>query len=123
LKGSPKTKNRFIFLKYYLDEFLKWLSSFIQEIWWGYGEKPIRVLIACFVVIILSCIVIHYLYSVGQGRTIYDSLWYSVVSFITLGDLDFKPTGWIRLIVGFEGIMGILGFGFLISGFTRKNRY
>jgi hypothetical protein len=123
LKESPKTKNRFTFLKYYLDEFLKWLSSFIQEIWWGYGEKPIRVLIACFVVIILSCIVIYNLYSVGQGKTIYDSLWYSVVSFITLGDADFKPTGWIRLIVGFEGIMGILGFGFLISGFSGKSRY
>jgi hypothetical protein len=111
----------------YLDNMLKccalWFSLIIQNWWWGYGERPVRVLLACLFVIILSSVLIHNLYGVGQGKTIYDSLWYSVVSFITLGDADFKPTGWIRLVVGFEGIMGILGFGFLISGFTGKNRY
>jgi hypothetical protein len=46
-----------------------------------------------------------------------------VISFIPLGDADFRPEGWVRLIVGLDGMMGILGFGFLVSGFAGKNRY
>jgi hypothetical protein len=100
-----------------------WLSLLIQDIWWGYGEKPSRILLIFPILIILSSVFIHELYSVVHGKTIFDSLWYSVISFIPLGDADFRPEGWVRLIVGLDGMMGILGFGFLVSGFAGKNRY
>ncbi len=118
------TKDHWRFhLKNLIKNGAHWFSSSVQNFWWGYGEKPERVLLICSIIIIFSGVLIHNLYGVYQGRTIYDSFWYSIVSFITLGDPEFKPTGWVRLIVGCEGILGLLGFGFLISGYAGKSKY
>lgn len=103
----------------------------------GYGEKPIRVILtSLFVVFFCACLyllggiktstrIIHY-QTVSDFFTasfVYDFLnciYFSFVSFTTLGDGDYHPLEWGRVIWASEGFMGAFFISMFVLTIGRK---
>ena len=104
----------------YLMALFAWLKSGTVLLLTGYGEKPIRVLIAA------SCLIFAYagLFSIpgatsGHGFT--EALYFSMITFTTLGYGDMVPKGSFRLIAGSEALCGILFTGLFLFCIGRKS--
>lgn len=115
---------------FYLSKYrLKWLVSMINNIVWGYGEKPLRIIL--FAVFVISSYAGIYnavewvdTNSNSYNLNIFDSFYYSVVTFSTLGYGDITPnTELLKFLAGSEALLGALTIGLLIAGFSNKNRY
>jgi hypothetical protein len=110
----------FVFTAYYK---LKYLSSLINYLSWGYGERPARVLgwAALFVVAFGA---VFYLWPDHKtSGDILTSFYFSVVTFTTLGYGDIAPTGYMRLVCAAEALLGALSIGLMIAAFSNKTRY
>ena len=95
----------------------KRLSSYLHDLTCGYGEKPRNVLI-CWVVMILFFGLIYLLpgglayngtleASSGRLATAFNALYFSTVTFATLGHTGFEPHGFMRPVVMAEALLGI----------------
>jgi len=47
-------------------------------------------------------------------------LYFSTVTFTTLGYGDMSPMGWLRAVALIEAFFGALTIGFLVAGFSRS---
>ncbi|ARN57001.1 Ion channel [Sedimentisphaera salicampi] len=102
---------------------IKLLPEFLLgDLLFGYGEKPVRVIYAALTVII-TCGLLYF--SVGDlecphspnGSTFFESMYFSVITFTTLGFGDVYPNAthtFTRAVAMFEAISGT----FLISLFV-----
>ena len=106
--------------KYFLNIFLEIVS--------GYGEKPLNA-IMCSLAIILGSAGIYWLFNgivatndkVTFGGTFFESLYFSIVTFATLGYGDLIPkAGFFRFIASFESLMGVVLTAIFIFIFARK---
>ena len=61
----------------------------------------------------------QYIKPLNESKTLLDSIYFSTVTFTTLGYGDLSPIGWIRLITSLEAFFGILSMGFLVAGFSK----
>jgi hypothetical protein len=98
---------------------LKTLSYY----YWQYGKKPQNV-IYISIATILICGFIYWLFPgnvkpVDESKDLLDSIYFSTVTFTTLGYGDLSPVGWLRIISLFEAFFGALNIGFLVAGFSR----
>jgi len=108
---------------------LKYFSSLFQEILWGYGEYPSRVLWIAIGAIITYAYV-YYVSFLGlkpvfsvDDRFI-NSIYFSVVTFTTLGYGDILPnTSNLKIVCGSEALVGAFLIGMVIAGFSNKNKY
>jgi hypothetical protein len=116
-------RKRLRWLSLYLKHTVSYFVSWIQWIWWGYGEKPSRVLFLSLMVILGSAILISKFHSFPPNSPWWEPLYFSAVSFLTVGDSAFQPLGVTRLVVATEALVGLLNLGLLIAGFTNKARY
>lgn len=97
---------------------LKWLSN--------YGESPLYVAGWAILVILISAIIYYWfgIYSSHLESVIYDfpkSLYYSVVTFTTLGYGDFSPFGtYTRIFSAIEAVSGLLLTSFFLVSIYRK---
>lgn len=103
------------------DFFTKSLSCY----YWEYGSKPHRIIYLSFFVIVLFGLV-YWLNSdlinsnVGiQNFSIGDSLYFSTITFTTLGYGDFTPSGWLKVVTAAEAFWGVINMGFLIAGYSN----
>ena len=107
-----------------------WLLSTLDKLYWGYGQKPKRLIY----IIMISVILFGLLYSFFPQeikdpslankpyyKILYDSLYFSVVTFTTLGYGDFIPTEFLRLFAAGEALFGAITLGFLVAGLTRND--
>jgi hypothetical protein len=118
---------------------IKWeLSRWIM----GYGSNPYRVLLTSFLVIIVAAILFPLTggiqeiqgdqaitYSIEDpeqaprwwiGRVLFKSLYFSVVTFATLGYGDIQPIGaFARFLAGVEALLGALLAALLVFVLTR----
>ena len=91
----------------------------IGRLIFGYGEKPERPAIASLVIILLCAIIYCLAGNLGDSgimeqvddqfvtiTSLKTSLYFSVVTFTTLGYGDMQPTGLMRLVAGFEALCG-----------------
>lgn len=93
----------------------------------GYGEKPIRVIITAFGVI--SCYTLVYFLGAGliesggglTNSSFTDCLYFSLVTFSTLGYGDILPKHSFRLLAASEALMGILLCGLLLFCLGRRS--
>ena len=118
-------KKAFIYTKSTLYLSYLYLSSVLNNAYWGYGRKPFRIIFISFVVIILCA----FLYQFNQelmnkpGHQAHmnfsDSFYFSSVTFTTLGYGDFTPNGFLRIVTAFEAIFGGMSIGFLVAGFAN----
>ncbi len=129
----------------------KWLwSCFLNGIY-GYGEKPLNVVISAGVIIIFFALLFssigisnpeiidlkgitvnqntgNIVDSASQGllrnnviRNIPDSLYFSLITFTTLGYGDFRPLeGWGRILAGSEAFVGAFMMALFVYTFARR---
>ena len=104
-----------------------WFEFLFYRLLFGYGEKPHRILVAWIVVIISFT----FLYWVSGGVVLQDinlersngffnCLYFSVVTFTTLGYGDFHPVGWSRIFAGIEALSGAILMALFVVALTRK---
>ena len=113
----------------------KRLSSKIVDLFCGYGEDPIRI-VGISIILILICAICYTFTGISyQGEVIsYDSnmsmlenfylflscLYYSVVTFTTLGYGDFTPVGISRAIAALEAFTGSFTIALFVVVFVKK---
>ena len=105
------------------------LSTGSQKMWltllWlicGYGERPMRTFIS-FLFIILSFAGIYYVdnETTNDGPLEFvDALYFSVVTFTSLGYGDISPLGISRFFAASEALIGVFMISLFVVVFTRK---
>lgn len=55
-----------------------------------------------------------------KGMSFTDSIYYSTVTFTTLGYGDFYPLGYLRVAAASEAFLGGISLGFLVAGFSNS---
>lgn len=110
------------YLKKALRYKIQYFASLFEYFVWGYGERPSRVVVvASFAMLLFSS---FYYFHGPTKSNILDSVYFSVVTFTTLGYGDIHPTdGYMKIACGFEALIGGLSIGLLIGGFANKSRY
>lgn len=107
---------------------LYWLFDIVSE----YGESPRRVVFSAVLTILMSSIIYTLLGIksgvLGNGQAIIEkdfmtSLYFSFVTFTTLGYGDYSPIGFARVIATFQAVAGlILTSLFMVSLFRKYSR-
>ncbi|HEY5124694.1 MAG TPA: hypothetical protein VIK14_13265 [Ignavibacteria bacterium] len=126
---SKNVKNKLLKFElpfYHFKSFMKnlydYISSKVQFLYWGYGEKPFKIIIVTIFQLIIGGFLL-YLFNLDKPYNLGDYIYFSTVSFLTLTDPFFKFDGITRIIVAILALLGIMNLGLLISGFTNKSRY
>ncbi len=105
-----------------------YIPSLIMNILCGYGEKPYRIIVSSFFTI-LSYALIYYLLNAirlseleSYKLTIGDYIYYSVITFTTVGYGDFIPKAipFFRLLAATEAFIGTFMIGLFIFTLARK---
>ena len=94
----------------------------------GYGEKPNRVILSSAAIIFIYSIIYHSLnsitstYSAVKAHSFWDYIYYSIVTFTTLGYGDLIPKANIgyRLLAGSEAFIGAFMIGLFVFTLSRK---
>ncbi|ENL3143874.1 two pore domain potassium channel family protein [Escherichia coli] len=125
LKKYLMPRSLFSLMKYRF----KWIVSMVNNMVWGYGERPLRIIFfAAFVISAYAGAynIVDWVDTDGNGYnlSVFDSFYYSVVTFSTLGYGDITPhTDILKVLAGSEALLGALTIGLLIAGFSNKNKY
>ena len=105
----------------------KWLWSLFLNGIFGYGERTVRVIMSA-ILIILGFTILFMNFgisnmSIGDFTTKYflDCIYFSTVTFTTLGYGDFRPLeGWSRIFAGTEAFIGAFIIALFVYTFERK---
>ena len=100
----------------------------IDKLYWGYGQKPTRLIYITIVTIILF----GFIYSIFPNnfinqelsnkpywQVLYNAQYYSVQTFTTLGYGDICATGIVRSFAAIEALFGTITMGFLVAGIAK----
>ena len=101
------------------------IPGLLSKLMWGYGEKPGRTLICNFFLILISAVVYWasgLIQVNGTQRAIElgEAIYFSVVTFTTVGYGDFLPLGWVRGISAAEALCGVVMMPLFLIGLTRR---
>ena len=105
---------------------IKSMALLISYMYWGYGRKPIRIVINSILIIFgfallyftLPTAFIHYT-NTNSTLNFWDSLYASFVTFTTLGFTNISIDGISKIFVGIESFIGAVSMGFLVAGFSN----
>jgi hypothetical protein len=106
---------------------IRWLVSLFEELLWGYGERPMRIVLCMALAIMTYAWAYHALpwptlKNAPAGWL--DDFYFSAVTFTTLGYGDILPaTGVLKLVCASEALVGGLSLGLIVAGFSNKGRY
>jgi len=108
-----------------LSNLFRYLFSLFSSIIFGYGEKPLRVLsVSSFVIFVYS--VLYCFLGVpinNMGEILLDfksALYFSIVTFTTLGYGDLSPVKEYRLLAGSEALLGVILIGLFLFTLARR---
>lgn len=97
---------------------------FAKEVLFGYGERPRNVLINSSVVIFLFTLFYAWSDLLHHGSSIssdfLSALYFSIVTFTTLGYGDYQPVSWLRFLAAFEALLGAVFIALFITTMSRK---
>lgn len=102
---------------------LKWIVSLVENMLWGYGEKPHRIICNILAAIALYSLIYKHSDHPELKNSLPNSVYFSIVTFTTLGYGDIKPDESLKLICGSEALLGALLIGMLVAGFSNRSRY
>ncbi|MDH5299935.1 MAG: pentapeptide repeat-containing protein [Gammaproteobacteria bacterium] len=101
----------------------------------GYGEKPLNVVLSSMVMI-FGCALLYWMLGVTEGgkpiamanaanidMALYDfaqCVYYSIVTFTTLGYGDITPIGYSRLVAAIEAFVGTFSTAIFVVVFVKK---
>lgn len=95
-----------------------------QEVLFGYGERPFNVLLNSGLVIFLFTLIYSRSEALYHGTLrsvdLLSALYFSVVTFTTLGYGDYHPESWLRFLAAFEALLGAVFIALLIVTLSRK---
>jgi len=109
--------------------------SKIVDLFCGYGEEPLRVVLFSLLLILMSSVFYYFsglrfageyqvfsMYATLEENVIFflECLYYSVVTFTTLGYGDFIPVGFSRLVAAIEAFTGSFTIALFVVVFVKK---
>lgn len=111
----------------------RWISKFV-DLTCGYGERPMNVIIFSWAVILISALCFYLFGIVEQGQLlgggqissegwlhdVLTSIYYSVVTFTTLGYGDIVPIGFSRFFAALEAFTGSFTLALFVVVFVKK---
>ncbi|MDA0129592.1 ion channel [Vibrio sp. MarTm2] len=110
----------------------RWISKSV-DMFCGYGEDPLRVVLFSILLIFVCAMAYFFLDTTGahpiyEGVTgwqfylleFFNSLYFSVVTFTTLGYGDISPVGVARFIAAFEAFLGSFTMALFVVVFVKK---
>lgn len=104
-----------------------WLLSVLEEILWGYGERPSRIIISGLTILAFySGIYYRILNSVPKQtkHSLLDCIYFSITTFTTLGYDHISPsTATMKILSGTEALTGVFMMGLFVAGFANRSRY
>jgi hypothetical protein len=103
----------------WISTILEFAKSCLYRWIFGYGEKPLRVALVSMVVIICYT-AIYTWFGVLEERGFWTALYFSVVTFTTLGYGDLKPAPTFRLVAASEALAGLLLSGLFLFTLSRR---
>lgn len=109
--------------------------SRMVDLFCGYGERPLRIMLFS-VFLILGFAVVYFFNGVNDGGNLVkfnselslfqnienflNALYFSVVTFTTLGFGDITPNGWSRLFAGVQAFIGSFTLALFVVVFVKK---
>jgi Uncharacterized low-complexity proteins len=104
---------------YRFYKFIKYLLLTFYKIFTGYGQSPIRLFYIVLSIATLSGVV-GYLFKLTDAPTIGSNLYFSLITFLTIGYGDYKPINiWGKLLFGMEGFFGVVLMNLFIVVLTK----
>ena len=105
-------------------------GNVVDRLWWwtlwatcGYGEKPRRTA-ALFFVVIFGFAAIYTLCDLnvpdGDTNNFWTCLYFSVVTFTSLGYGEVTPVGWARFFAASEALIGVFSISLFVFVFCRR---
>lgn len=128
-KNRVLSRNKLNAIWFYPLYFIEWV---IFDQIGHYATNPLRVLVSmlfaylsfsiCYIILITStnANIISLMGDDSQLSVISKSLYFSAVTYLTIGYGDFVPTGIIRGIAPFEGFVGLFLMAYFTVAFVRK---
>ncbi|MGY3568910.1 pentapeptide repeat-containing protein [Vibrio sp. SCSIO 43135] len=122
------------FRRYQMPLFsLRRIVSKIVDVFCGYGESPARVVLFS-IFLILACAIAYFLLDTTSSNPVYagvegwqfyafeffNAVYFSVVTFTTLGYGDISPVGIARFIAAFEAFLGSFTMALFVVVFVKK---
>ena len=115
-------------MKYGIEDrllgFWQGTSSKMSDVFWGYGEKPSRVLRASAVAIVIFALVFYYsanLKNIPGGYDFLECLGFSAATFVTATYGEVLPsTRAARILCTCESAVGLVMFGFFVTSLYRR---
>ncbi len=108
----------------FLGRVMLWLTLSFSSLLWGHGERPHRTVAFGGFFILLSAVLYTQGYLIKDGQPIHpdlgEGIYFSVVTFITVGYGDLYPIGFNKIIAIFEAFGGVFLFPIFITGLCRK---
>ena len=108
-----------IIISKYCRLLVQLLLSYLSGFTFGYGEKPLRVFTTSALVIFIYSIVFAHLNALSESG-FRSALYFSLVTFTTLGYGDIVPNPQFRLIAASEAILGLLLVGLFLFTLARR---
>lgn len=107
----------------------EYITKSLSYYYWEYGSKPHRI-IYCSLLIIILCSLFYWLNSdfistntsAKEKFDFANSLYFSTITFTTLGYGDYSPQGWLKILAAAESFLGVINTGFLLAGYAN-NKY
>jgi hypothetical protein len=104
----------------WLQNALEFFKSWLYWVIFGYGEKPLRVALLSLAVIFLYAAIYALFHALDEsGFT--TALYFSIVTFTTLGYGDLKPLNNFRLVACSEAMIGLLLSGLFLFTLARRS--
>ncbi len=101
----------------------QWLGSLVQDLFWGYGEKPWRLAAVMLANIVIFGTILYWVNALPQ-KTYWEHLYFSGITYLTVGYGDLAPIGAAgRFVSVLNAGFGIGTFGMLIASVTKKVMY
>jgi len=116
-------KNLFKKILFTIKCYIKFIINFMNYIVWGFGERPFRSLITSIFVIFLSASVFYSNSCSATYNDLVKSLYFSMVTFVTLGYGDIsQKESFLRIFSSIEAFSGMVLMGLFLAGYASKSK-
>ncbi len=108
----------------FVKRILAWLALTFSSIIWGHGERPSRTAVSGLTMIFASALIYTGGYLAREGIVFkpdfFDALYFSVITFSTVGYGDIIAVGANKVVVMLEAMSGLFVMSIFIVGLSRK---